>query len=259
MTTFDALPGGVAADTAELIVSMPLTSDDEVVHWFGLVRDAYEAGPEDTDTERFVQHLRETAGALDSTGLEQFVQVLQYAGNGLEPVARVLEVSSQLPGVYWELYWQRYPAEPAAEDGAAPAESADRFDWVPAEHQARLAAAWGPEWATYLAEQVDHRWGEGWEANPAEHKQYWLSDLVEELLNPQADAEPAAEPVAEPAAGTAAEPVADDYEEVDVDELVEALVADSVAKIDGADELSEEDLAEVRATIRATVMEEIAR
>ena len=251
MTTFDALPGGVAADTAELIVSMPLTSDDDVTHWFGLVREAYEAGPEDTDTERFVQQLRDTAGAFDSTGLEQFVQALQYAGNGLEPVARVLEVSPQLPGVYWELYWQRYPAETGTEDGAAPAESGDRFDWVPAEHQARLAAAWGPDWTTYLTEQVDYRWGEGWEANPAEHKQYWLSDLVEELLNPPSDAEPAPEEVAEPAT--------DDYEEVDVDQLVEALVADAVTRIDGADELSGEDMAEVRATIRANVLEEIAR
>ena len=245
MTTFDALPGGVDADTAELIVSMPLNSDDEVTHWFGLVRDAYEAGPEDTDTERFVQHLRETAGSFDSTGLEQFVQVLQYAGNGLQPVARVLEASSRLPGLYWELYWQRHPAETETEDGAAaPAESGDRFDWVPAEHRDRLAAAWGPEWTTYLAEQVDYRWGGGWEANPAEHKQYWLSDLIEELLTPPE----------ETAHGNA-----DDYEEVDVDQLVEALVADAIVKIDGAEELSEEDMAEVRAAIRANVLEEITR
>jgi hypothetical protein len=250
MTTFNALPSGVDGDTAELIVSMPLTSDDEVTYWFGLVQEAYDAGPDDPDTERFVQQLRETGGSLDSSGLEQFVQILQYGGDGLRPVARMLELSPLLPGVYWELYWQKYPAD-SEEAAEAPAEDGDRFGWVTQPHQERLAAAWGPEWATYLGEQLDYRWGAGWEANPADHKQHWMEDLINELL-----AQPADTATEDAAAGEAA---AEGYEEVDADQLVEMLVADAMAQIDGADQLTAEDLEEVRTAVRNNVMEEIAR
>lgn len=259
MTTFHTLPSGVDADTAELIVSMPLTSDDEVTHWFGVVQEAYDAGPDDSDTDRFVQQIRERAGSLDSSGLEQFVQILQYAGDGLHPVARMLAVSSYLPGVYWELYWQKYPAD-TDEATEAPAEDGDRFGWVTQEHQDRLATAWGPDWGRYLGEQLDHHWGPGWEANPADHKQHWLEGLIDELLAPREQAEPTAEETAEGTAEETAEgTAAEEHEEVDLDQLVEMLVADAMARIDGADQLSEEDMEEVRAAVRNNVLEEIAR
>jgi hypothetical protein len=73
-TSFTALPSGVDAATAELIIAMPLTSDDEVIHWFGLVQDAHHA--EQEDLERFTALLQETAGSMDSAGLTQFCETL---------------------------------------------------------------------------------------------------------------------------------------------------------------------------------------
>jgi hypothetical protein len=270
--SFTALPSGVDADTAELIVSMPLASDEEVTHWFGLVQDAYDAGPEDADTERFAQRLRETAGSLDPTGLDQFTYAVQGAGDGLRVVSRMLEVRTQLPGLYWELYWQRYPADQAAgeatgepaevayaEHAEEPAEDGGRFGWVGAQHQERLAAAWGPEWSTYLAQQLDYRWGEAWDASPADHKQSWLDGLIDELMTPATEPVIAETPAAEGTEKTATEgAAAGEFEEVELDQLAEMLVADTVAEIEGADGLSAEDLAEVTAAVRNNILEEMA-
>ncbi|OLF12532.1 hypothetical protein [Actinophytocola xanthii] len=258
-TPFTALPSGVDNDTAELIAAVPLTSDAEVDYWFDLLQAAYAAGEEDQDLTRFAARVRDGAGALDTASVEAFLEAVGWAGDGLAPVERVLAVRPQLPGAYWELYWQRYgdaaeaqqaetgAAEPAAE--TAEPDSGDRFAWVGAEIGGRLAQAWGSDWRHYLGQQLDPRWGSGWDAHPDDHKLAWLTDLVGELLSP---AEPDSGTVPD-SGGTPAEEA-----ELDVDALVERLVAEAASEVEGAEALSAEDLSEIAATVRQNIAEEMA-
>lgn len=69
-----------------------------------------------------------------------------------------------------------------------PAEEAtDRFGWVTDTQQGQLAAAYPGDWRAPLTEQLDSRWGPGWDDNPDSHKQAWLDDLLPTLAMPGAD------------------------------------------------------------------------
>jgi hypothetical protein len=249
-TPFTALPSGIDLGTAELMTAIPFSSNEEVAYWFELLHQAYEAGPQDTDTTGFAARVRETA-PFDPGAVEEFLQALEYAGEGVQPVARMLELQPQLPDLYWELYWQRYgEAEPDAagagttEHGTTEHGSAeDRFGWVTEAQSGRLATAWGADWQHYLGEQLDYRWGQGWESNPAEHKQPWLDALLDELLAPAAEQTGPAE----------------DEDDVDLDELVERMVAEAVAEIPGAEQLDGAELEEVAGIVRRNLQEELAR
>lgn len=260
MTPFTALPSGIDAGTAELIIAIPFGSNEEVAYWFELLHQAYEAGPQDTETTDFASRIRETA-PFDAGAVEEFLRMLENTGEGIQPVARILELQPRLPDLYWELYRQRYgEAEPGAatggttEHGAQQATPEDRFAWVTESQSARLAAAWGSDWQHYLGEQLDYRWGQGWEANPAEHKQPWLDVLLEELLAPAAPrtAHPAAEETGSAATGHgSAEP-----KEKDLDQLVERMVQEAVNEIPGAEQLTADELDEVAAMVRRNLQEE---
>lgn len=148
----------------------------------------------------------------------------------------------------------------------SPHTGAGRFDWVPDEQSERLASAWGPDWRQYLGEQLDHRWGAGWAANPDDHKAAWLPELVEDLLTPADDipAQPPA-PDAEPAAGTAHPPAdqpspagspstAGPAETADYSaEDIRSAVDEVIAEVPGAENLSEEELAQIRADVAAAL------
>jgi hypothetical protein len=110
--------------------------------------------------------------------------------------------------------------------------SDDPFAWVIAEHAERLSAAWGAQWGTYLSEQLDHRWGSGWQANPAEDKQAWLADLMPEFVPDRAAAT-----------------------EIDLDKLAADLVRESIAEVEGAESLSEADLVVAIAAVRKNLEE----
>lgn len=125
-------------------------------------------------------------------------------------------------------------------------DEADRFGWVPAEQADRLASAWGQDWQQHLGDQLDHRWGGNWAANPDDHKAAWLPDVVDELLTPAEDipAQPTS-PAAETTAGG-------DFTAEDVKSAVDA----AIAEVPGAESLSEEELAQVRAEVAEALARE---
>lgn len=210
----------------------PLSTNEEVIYWFQLVQQAFEAGQQDTDTTQFAARVRAAGAPFD---VEEFLRALETLGDGIRPVARMLEYMPQVPTVYWELYWQRHPqADTAATD--------DRFGWLTESQRTRLTTAWGAQWRFYLGEQLDYRWGHGWETHPAEHKWQWLDDLLVELLAPVPDATHGA---------------GDD--EADFEAVVAELVEQAVARMPGAELLSQEELIQVTAQVRQKLREEMSR
>lgn len=91
------------------------------------------------------------------------------------------------------------------------------FGWVTADQQTVLTGRWGNGWAQPLTTFLDERWGPEWQANPAEHKAAWLSELVAS------------------GAFTAEEPVSDD--------AFVAELAEAIRQVPGYDRLSPEELA----------------
>jgi hypothetical protein len=91
-----------------------------------------------------------------------------------------------------------------------------------------LADAWGERWRAYLVEQLDARWGAGWQTNPDDHKRSWLTDLLPTLLGPADDG-------------------------VDLNRLAEEAVRANIKNVPGADLLSEAQLAAAIAQVRANL------
>ena len=288
-TPFTSLPSGLDELTAELIMGFRFGTDDEIRGWFEVLRTANE---DCTDLASFAERFRVAAGSFDRTDVDRFVEGLDDAG-GLSAVAALLEL--QVPDDYWTLYWQRYggtdpfdwvpdaqrgqlagawgdswsdylgeqldhrwgdgwaayPAEDKAawlpdvvaellaqpDQEPAPDGGAGRCGWVPDAQRDQLAGAWGDDWPDRLAAALDRQWGDGWDANPAEHKAAWLADLTPELL-------------AEPSAP------ATDPDTVDLDTMIQEGIADAIRDIPEAEELTEEELAEVAEMVRAQLEEE---
>lgn len=235
----------VDAGTAELILAMPCTSDDDVVRWFGLVQECHDANPDDFDA--FVGQLRDRSGEFDPNAVEAFVE--RASGDGSRAVAQVLEWLPAQPEVYWEL------ANPSPEAGGDM--GGDPFAWMDQSQVDSLSTAWGSEWQSYLSEQLDYRWGADWQANPAEHKQEWLAGLLPELLGSGDAEQPAAEPTAD-----------DDLSRVGGDDggdtgtpddelakLAEELVLQSIGDVEGADSLTDDQRAAVVAAVRQNLEE----
>lgn len=105
--------------------------------------------------------------------------------------------------------------------------------WVTAGLRVRAATVFGESWPTELSAHLDDRWGLGWEQNPDEHKAAWLGDLLTEW-------ELAAEPESGPSK--------------DIEAAIAAEVAAVVAEIDGAEELTAEELDEIRAELVAELI-----
>lgn len=117
------------------------------------------------------------------------------------------------------------PAQPAEADGA--------FGWVSQAHREELAQRWGADWESVLSSQLDGRWGDGWQDNPAEHKAAWLDGLLPELLGG-----------AESGASEAEVPVSPD-------EVAQQALDEAIAEIPGADALPPEAVQQLLAEIAA--------
>jgi hypothetical protein len=182
------LPYELDVETADLLMALQFTSGDDVAHWFELVGRVYEERP-DADVADFGARLTSEADANDSDTVENFVQVLVRAGDGLAPVARLLAVQQELPDLYRELGSRRSAAELhsdyyANQQYAQGGEPAGRFDWVPEPQRGELIAAWGEDWEDRLAEQLDARWPTAWQSFADDYKRTWFSATIPELIPP---------------------------------------------------------------------------
>lgn len=134
----------------------------------------------------------------------------QPAASSTEPVAEDTGQPRWNPDSgFWEVYnadheqWWAHDADsgmwfdPSAQqwiprhtDGGAEAEPAGGdFDWVTPEQTRSLAGVYGQDWAGALTQELDTRWGSGWQHHPAEHKQAWLTDLLPALTGSVPDGE----------------------------------------------------------------------
>ena len=281
------------AELTQLMAAFPL-DEHRAREWHAALRTAHENEPADFDA--FLTRLRdESAHIVDPQDIERFVEELdRIGGDRMDLIRRLVEhdpdeltpdrfawvppesverLSSawgpdwQTPlgeqlDYRWGEGWEQHSNDDKAawlhdllaellgsEEPAGPAEPADpatRFDWVPTEIAERLSSAWGPDWQTPLGEQLDYRWGDGWEQHPADPKAAWLPDVVDELLAPADDipAQPGA-PTPEPdgAAGFSAD-------------QIKSAVDDVLAEVPGAEDLSEEELRQIRAAVAAALAEE---
>lgn len=160
----------------------------------------------------------------------------------------------------WESQAQRpraagEPAQPAEPVGDGP------YDWVPEQSRQRMSEAWGTEWETYLGQQLDYRWGEGWQSNPTEHKQAWLETLMPELFP-----EPVAEQAVEQESLAQAEAQVEPENEPDVpltegaaaavEQAVNEVLAEELDKLGEDGDLSAEDLEDIMAEVRGMLLDE---
>lgn len=227
-------------------MAMPLETDEQVLAWFELLDTAHTGLTEPAAVDEFAAAVRESATWCDPAAVDEFLRVLTGTGEGLDPVTRLVAERSELPGAYWALYHQWY-GEPDAETGTG--EDGDRFGWLSTDQSEALRQAWGEDWREHLGPQLDYRWGEGWEAHPAEHRRHWLTDVLTELLTP-------AEP--EPWAAAEDTPAADQVDaagEVDLDQLAEQAVAETLAGMPDVEPMSAEELAEAVAIVRRNLRE----
>ena len=175
-------PTGIDDGSAWVVLALPVAEADDAVRWLAVVENAVEsAGAQDWTA--FDTCLRELAAAegFDTIAVATFLDVA--AANGeFAPVTRLRELGDQLPFVLTELR-----AGAGDDDGG----ESGPLGWVNESQQAWLAGVWGPEWAAYLVADLDQRWGDGWQAHPAEHKTSWLDDLLASGAYAQADHEDA--------------------------------------------------------------------
>lgn len=230
---------------------MPMETDEQVLAWFELLDTAHTGLTDPAAVDEFAAAVRESASWCDPAAVERFLRVLTDTGEGLAPVARIVAERSELPGAYWALYHQWY-GEPAPETETEA--DGDRFGWLSTEQSEALRQAWGEDWRDHLGPQLDHRWGEGWEAHPIEHRQHWLTDVLTELLTPaESPAESPAEPTTAEHAPTAGKAPA--AGEVDLDQLAEQAVAETLAELTDVEPMSAEELAEAVAIVRHNLQE----
>ncbi|HEX3651173.1 MAG TPA: hypothetical protein VHV49_22330 [Pseudonocardiaceae bacterium] len=223
------LVSGLDEHVEALMTAIRLDSEQDLENWRAVLR---EACPGEVTIEEFGSTLRDRASAWPTESVEYFLQTLESFGDGVRPVTELLQTLERQPEVYWQLYHQLYPQPPDA--GAAT--PADRFGWLRQEQVKRLSDGWGDQWQEYLGQQLDYRWGAGWEATYAtEGSQGYLDALIDEWLptRPEASA-----PQAQPSPAEA-------------ERLIDEAIQNAVQSIPGADQLTAEELAEVAAEVRA--------
>lgn len=236
--------------TAWALVAMPHADDHDVIRWFEVLRTAYDSCQADGETSWDALGARIAAvgaeQAFDAATVEQYLEALAGTGQATELVERMLELSDQMPALYWQL--RSGPADDGAEQATG-----DPLGWVTQEQRDYLESAWGTAWPDSLTEYLNGNWGAGWEQHPDDHKAAWLQDLIH-TWSAQGPAETPAEGQAVPA--EAAEGQAAPAEAADVEippevaeELVDSALKEVLAEIPGAEELSEEEIAELRAEI----------
>jgi len=207
-------PAAVDEWTAWAITAIELPDESLLSRWADVLA---EAAADATEWEPLSERIRagSEGQSLDPNAVEEFLRAVGDTGQGVDLVRQLAELGDQLPGFYLSLRAQTEQPEQAAEEG--------EFDWLLPEHQHQLAGLWGDGWADYLRQQLDYRWGAGWQAHPAEHKTAWFQDVLAELTQP---------PESAPAA-------------------IDSALAEAVATVPGAAELSEQQLAEVMAEVQA--------
>lgn len=226
-------------DTA-IFMAMPLHSNEEVIAWFDILQTAYAGAPNADATGEFSDAVRQAAGWCDAGAVEAFLRTLESSGEGLAPIARMVADPPNLPDDYWTLYHQWHGGDQTAAAATGDAVE-DPFGWLTADQASQFQQAWGNGWRDHLGSQLDYRWGAGWADHPAEHRQHWLGELLDELLAP--------------APSEAGE---EDDDEQDLDALAERMVAETLAGLeDDIEPLSPEEVAEAVAIVRAKLQEEM--
>jgi hypothetical protein len=211
-----------------------LDSEQALESWRTALAQACPADRPDLTVDELATALRGAAGGVPSEQVEQFVQTLESFGDGIAPVTDLLATLERQPDLYWQLYHELYPEQQGARTAAT-----DRFGWLSQTQVERLTTGWGDQWREYLGQQLDYRWSAGWEATYAtEGSQGYLDALIEEWLPSHPDA-------------PAQQASIDQLSPEDATRLIDEAIADAVKNIPGADELTEEELAEVAAAVRA--------
>lgn len=126
------------------------------------------------------------------------------------------------------------PAQAAGPSGAPASseESGDEFGWVAADQREFLQRQWGQDWPALLAQDLDARWGGGWQANPGEHKAAWLADLIAAGAFAGGQESGGQESGAADGQEAAQQAVLDDF-------------ATRVSQIPGIEQLSQEEIAQI--------------
>ena len=219
---------------------VPLGDDREVQRWSDTLRRAVDQSRDEGDDswDELRERISTTASeeGIDGSAVEVFIESVSNAGEGTELIERMLELSGKLPELYWRL------REPDAADVSAYGgeTTASPFAWLRPDHQDQLASWWGSEWPDTLSAQLEARWGSGWQGHPDEHQAAWFEDAMREWSGEsggQAEAKAEPEAAAEQLTSEAAV------------ELVERALAELMAEVPGAEELSPEDLVELRAEL----------
>ncbi|GAA4416889.1 hypothetical protein GCM10023148_14420 [Actinokineospora soli] len=309
------------AELTQLMTAFPL-EEHQAREWYELLRTAHDNEPNDFDA--FLARVRDESGHIvDEHEIERLLEEMDRVGgermdlvrrlvehdpaelaeahrmisSGEEPAGHAAEHQAADPAARfdwvpaeiaqrlesewghewqtalgeqldyrWGEGWEQHPDDDKAAwlpdvlaellDGdqqqADPADPATRFDWVPAEIAERLSSAWGQDWQTPLGQQLDYRWGEGWEQHPDDHKAAWLPDLVDELLAPADEIPDQPGAPAEPAAATPEPAGAGDFSAEDIKSAVDEVLAE----VPGAENLSEEELRQIRAQVAAALAAE---
>lgn len=201
----------VDAETAWAITAMPHPDADSANRWVEVLRTAWDESGDDWNPLAEAIRTAAASNGMDSSAVEDFLSGVEQTGRGTDLIGELVQLDSALPDLYWQL---AYP----------PAE-ADPMAWVSDGLDQRAAALFGDSWPTDLKAQLDSRWGDGWEQNPDEYKSAWLADLLTEWEQPA------------PAQ--------------DVELAAAEAITAAVAEIEGAEELTPAELAEIQAELAA--------
>lgn len=267
---------GIDEMMAWALTAVPHADDASVLRWFDALRSAHQACLDNGDAGW--EALREQIGTVagpefgDVAAVEGFVAALDGTGQGAELIEQLLELHGHMPDLYWQVVGGGEAGHEAhaAAAGESGESGAGGFAWLNSEQHQTVHDWWGDGWDATLSEHLDARWGAGWQQHPDEHKTAWLDDLIREwsgAAEPTETTEP--EPVepehaehvepehAEPAAAheqahaepATPEPAAEQVPHIPAEQLptmVDEALKEVLAEIEGADELSEEDIEELR-------------
>lgn len=242
-----ALVPGLDDQVEYLMAVAPLADDAELTRWLTAVR-AAAPGEEDRGVDDFARAFREVAAEWRSTTVDTFVTAVAQLSDGTRPVRKYAQVLQDSPATYWQLVRAQLAAARAQQPAAqpAPVQSVDRFGWLADRQAQTLAGAWGDQWQGYLGQQLDYRWGAGWEATYARtDSQGHLDQLIAEWVPQQPGAR---QPVRQQA--TEQEPEVE-LTPTELAEIVDEAVEEGIRTVPGADELSEPEIAEIAAEVRA--------
>jgi hypothetical protein len=237
---------GLDESVEGLMKTVRLYSQSELDSWLASLVAACPVDEPDRSIADFTTALSADASAWPTGSTDSFLLELAALADGVRPAGRLLLTLQQDPGIYWTLQALLYPVAPVATTPT------DRFGWLAEQQVRRLTEGWGDGWRGYLGEQLDYRWGAGWEATyGTEGSQGYLDQLIDEWL-PQ---EPVAQPEPQQPIAQQPEPQEAQLSPEELDQLIAEAIQDNIKTVPGADELTDEELAEVAAELRAELSE----